>query len=195
MDKQIVTLTLKASELNKQFGNPRKISKKKLDELKESFEMFGDFGIYVIDENRSIIAGNQRHSVVMNIDPETPLLCKQLIGYSEAEKRAINIKDNTHSGEWDLSLLADWTADLTVDLGLTVKEDDPDERKIDNMDPVRFEKYNYVLIACKNEIDYNELTRNLGIEGAKMRIAKRKLHARAIWYDQMKAQITPKVQI
>ena len=168
MDKQIVTLTLKASKLNKKFGNPRKISKKKLHELKESFEMFGDFGVYVIDENLSIIAGNQRHSIVMNIDPETPLLCKQLIGYSEAEKCAINIKDNTHSSEWDLSLLADWTVDLTVDFGLAVKDSDPDERKIDNMDPIRFEKYNYVLIVSKNEIDYNELTRNLGIEDAKI---------------------------
>ena len=49
-------------------------------------------------------------------DPDRIVLCKRLIGYSEADLRAINIKDNTHAGEWDLDLLADWTADLTTDL-------------------------------------------------------------------------------
>ena len=59
-----------------------------------------------------------RLSVIKEMDPDTIILCKRLIGYSETELRAINIKDNTHSGDWDMDLLADWTADLTVDLGL-----------------------------------------------------------------------------
>ena len=47
-----------------------------------------------------------------------------------------------------------------------------------------------MLIACRNELDYNDLTRKLGIEGAIMKVAKtRHIKGRAIWYDSMKAQI------
>ena len=43
----------------------------------------------------------------------------------------------------DLDLLADWTADLTVDLGLDMLEKNPDERKIKDIEPIRYEKYDY----------------------------------------------------
>ena len=116
-----------------------------------------------------------------------------MIGYTEAELRAINIQDNVHAGEWDLELLADWTADLTLDLGVDLNNDSPDERKIEDMELIRYEKYNYVMIVCKSEIDYNDLIRKLGIEGRKVAITKkRKIKARAIWYDQMNAQIVEK---
>jgi hypothetical protein len=193
MDKKIEVVTLKVRDIKTNFGNPRKITKAKRDELKASLENFGDFGMFLIDENNDIIAGNMRHSILMEEEPNREVLCKKLIGYTDAEKRAINIKDNVHSGIWDIDLLADWTADLNIDLGL---DDKPlDERKIDKMELVRFEKYDYVIIACDNEIDYNELTRNLGIDGKKVGIAKRHIKARAIWYNDIKAQIVPKDEI
>lgn len=193
--KRIEVVTMKVGDLKNGFGNPRKITKKKRDELAESLEDFGDFGLFLIDEDDNILAGNQRASVLKDLDPEIEVTCKRLIGYTEAEKRAVNIKDNTHAGEWDFDLLADWTADLTVDLGINGSEDlvDADDRKIKEMEPIRYEKYDYVLIACRNELDYNQLTRTLGIDGAKTLIAggKRKIKARAIWYDKMKAKLVP----
>lgn len=188
--KSIEIVELKVSELQTNFGNPRKITKKKKDELRESLYAFGDFGIFLIDEHNNIIAGNQRASVLKEDNPDTVVLCKRLIGYSESELRAINIKDNTHAGDWDLDLLADWTADLNIDLGLDLSKD-PDERKIKDMELIHYEKYDYVIIACRYETDYNDLCRRLGIEGKKVAIAKkRKINARAIWYDDIKAQIT-----
>lgn len=187
--KRIEMVELKVSELKTDFGNPRKITKKKKDELRESLEVFGDFGIFLIDEHDNIIAGNQRASVLKEIDPDTVVQCKRLIGYSESELRAINIKDNTHAGDWDLELLADWTADLNIDLGLDLSKD-PEERKIKDMELIHYEKYDYVIIACRYETDYNDLCRRLGIEGKKVAITKkRKIHARAIWYEDIKAQI------
>ena len=110
---------------------------------------------------------------------------KRLVGYTEAELRAINIKDNTHAGEWDMDLLADWTADLNMDLGLDLQEGSPGERKIKEMELLNYEKYDYVMIVCKNEMDYNELTRRLGIDGAKVKINdKKKIKARAVWYHE-----------
>lgn len=192
MEKRIEVVQMRAADIKTGFGNPRKISKKKKDELRRSLESLGDFGVFVIDEDNNVIAGNQRLSCIMDINPDTMLLCKKLIGYSEAEKKVINIKDNTHAGEWDLDLLADWTADITVDLGLEEsKKKQLEDRVIPDMELIHYEKYDYVMIVCRNELDYNNLVRTLGIEGAKVRIAKRKINARAIWYDQMKAKIVP----
>lgn len=184
---------MRVGDLKHNFGNPRKISKKKAEELERSMDMFGDFGIFLVDEHDNVIAGNQRSIILAKRDPDIEVDVKRLIGYSEAELRSINIMDNTHAGEWDLELLADWTADLNLDLGIDLNNENPEERKIEDMELIRYEKYNYVMIVCKSEIDYNDLVRKLGIEGRKVAITKkRKIKARAIWYDQMKAQIVEK---
>lgn len=193
MEKKILVEKMRVGDLKHNFGNPRKISKKKVEELERSLDMLGDFGIFLIDEHNNVIAGNQRSLILERRDPDIEVDVKRLIGYTEAELRAINIQDNVHAGEWDLELLADWTADLTLDLGVDLNNDSPDERKIEDMELIRYEKYNYVMIVCKSEIDYNDLIRKLGIEGRKVAVTKkRKIKARAIWYDQMKAQITEK---
>lgn len=190
MEKRIEVVEMRAGDIKTGFGNPRKIQKKKREELEESLEAFGDFGVLVIDEKNNVISGNQRLAAMKKKDPDTKVLCKRLIGYTDAELRAINIKANTHAGEWDLDLLADWTADLNVDFGIDPKEQDVKDRKIPDMELIRYERYDYVLIVCRNEPDYLNLCRALGIEDAKVLISKRrKIKARAIWYDQMKAQI------
>lgn len=193
MEKRIEVIKMRVGDIKHNFGNPRKITKKKAEELERSMEMFGDFGIFLVDEHDNAIAGNQRSIILARKDPDIMVDVKRLIGYTEAELRSINIMDNTHAGEWDLDLLADWTADLNLDLGLELNNENPEERKIEDMELIRYERYNYVMIVCKSEIDYNDLIRKLGIEGKKVAITKkRKIKARAIWYDQMKAQITEK---
>ena len=167
------------------FGNPRKITKKKKEELRRSMQTYGDFGLILVDEQYNVIGGSQRATVIKEDNPDATIDVKVLIGYSEAELRAINIRDNTHAGEWDMDLLADWTADLNMDLGLDLQEGSPGERKIKEMELLNYEKYNYVMIVCKNEMDYNELTRRLGIDGAKVKINdKKKIKARAVWYHE-----------
>lgn len=190
--KSIEVCKMKAGDIKTDFGNPRKISTKKIEELEQSLETFGDFGIYIIDENDNVIGGNQRlKSVIKLYGEDTVLDCKRLIGYTKSELKAINIKDNTHAGEWDLELLADWTTDLIVDFGIDEKQEDPEERVIPEMELIHYEKYDYVMIVCRSELDYNDLVRRLGIEGKKVSIAKRKINARAIWYDQMNSTIVP----
>lgn len=193
MSKEIKVMELEVGQLKTGFGNPRKITAKKMKELENSLETLGDFGVFIIDDKYNLIGGNQRAAVLKKRDPHIKVTCKMMIGYTEAELRAVNLVDNTHAGDWDADALAQWTADLNLDIGIDAAKKQVDERTIPDMEPIRFEKYNYVIIACDNEIDYNELTRNLGIEGAKIRVAKRKLKARAVWYHDIKAQIVPKV--
>lgn len=196
MGKSIEVVEIPLSELKDDIGNPRKITKKKAKELQESLERFGDFGIIVIDEHNNIISGHQRvNALKANKGENETVLCKKLIGYSETELRSINIKANTHAGDWDIDKLADWTADFNLNLGFELPQTDPNtDIKIKDMELIRYEKYDYVMIVCRNEIDYLNLTRVLGIDGKKVLVAKgkngeRKIKARAIWYDEMKAKI------
>jgi len=183
--KRIETIVMRAGDIKTGFGNPRKITKKKREELRASLEQFGDFGIFLIDEQDNVIGGNMRLAIINEMDPDTEVTCKRLIGYTESELKAINIKDNTHAGEWDLDLLAGWTADLQIGLGLDLPSVDAQERKMKEMEPINYEKYDYVVIVCKNELDYNNLTRKLGIDGAKVKLNdKKKIKARAIWYHE-----------
>ncbi|MBR6102612.1 MAG: hypothetical protein IKP95_09300 [Ruminococcus sp.] len=193
--KRIEVVEMKVRDLKKDFGNPRKISKRKRDELRKHLEELNDFGIVLIDENDNIIGGNQRVSVLYEMDPDTIVLCKRLIGYTKSELKAINIIDNTHAGEWDLDALADWNADIQLDLGFETasQNDSMQDRRTKEMELIHYEKYDYVMIVCKHETDYLDLCRKLGIEGKKIAMTKkRKIKARAIWYDDVQCDIRAK---
>lgn len=82
--------------------------------------------------------------------------CKLLVGYTVAEQKYVNIKLNSHAGEWVLEELGDWTADLmgSFKLDLETPPKPLEERNIKEMEPIHYEQYDYVLIACRNELDY-----------------------------------------
>lgn len=196
VDKRIEVVELKVSELNHQFGNPRKIKKKGIEEIKNSLDRTGDWGVIVIDENNSVIAGNQRVKVMMSENPDTKVLCKRLIGYTKAEKRWINIKANTHSGENDEDLLAEWVADLNLEIGIDPKKE-KNEKEIELLEPRRYEKYDYVLIMCRSELDFNNLNEKLGLDKRKELIESRTgrkkiINSRAVWYDEIDVDIKRK---
>lgn len=193
MEKRIEVCDVKISDLCNKLGNPRKITSKKRKELQDSLEQFGDFGIIVIDEENNIISGHQRVSALKETKGEDAVVhCKRLVGYTKAELKAINIKANTHAGEWDLDKLAEWTGELTVKLGLDIPNVDANEREIKAMEPIRYEKYDYVMIVCKTSVDYESLVKVLELEGKKVVVGAqknssgkrtlRKIRCRAIWY-------------
>lgn len=193
--KHIEMIQMRVGDLKTDFGNPRKITKRKRDELRKSLEELNDFGIFLIDENDNIIAGNQRASILKEINEDTEVWCKRLIGYTVNELRAINIKDNTHAGEWDLDGLADWNADIGLELGFqtVAANDSMEDRRTKEMELIHYEKYDYVMIVCRHETDYLDLCRKLGIEGRIIKMAKkRSINARAIWYDDVQCDIRAK---
>ena len=192
MGKYIEYVQRRVGDLRLDFGNPRKIKKQKREDLEESLDNYGDFDIIVINEKDQVLGGNQRVTIFQKKDPDMIVDCKRLVGYTVAEQKYVNIKLNSHAGEWDLDELGDWTADLmgSFKLDLETPPKPVDERSIKEMEPIHYEQYDYVLIACRNELDYNNLIRKLGIEGGQVKVAKsRKIKGRAIWYDKMKARI------
>lgn len=196
MEKRIEVVNLKASDLKFGFGNPRKITKEKKAELKKSIDMSGDFGCFIIDEGYNVIGGNQRARIMQEFYPDREVLCKMMIGYTVSELKAINIRDNTHSGEWDLDKLAEWTADINIDFGFDTKsKDGQNPGSADNMDLIGYEKYDYVLLACRTSIAYEKLIEALGLTDKRVEIGEKNhktIRARAIWFDDEKFEIVRK---
>ena len=181
--KAITVEERKVSSLDLSFGNPRKIKKKKAEELRRSLEEHGDFGSFVIDDKGRVISGNQRAQILNQMDPDTMVTCKVLHGYSEQELRRINVASNTHAGGWDFDILAEWFSD--IDLSIDEKKgDDLTERTIQEMMPVNLEKYDFVVIVCRNELDFNHVERFFGLSDKKVKYSeKAKKKARAVFFD------------
>lgn len=192
MEKRIEVCRIRVGDLRLDFGNPRKIKKQKREDLEDSLEKYGNFGEIVVNEENQVLGGNQRVEIYQRKDPDMEVDVKRLIGYTVAEQKYVNIKLNSHAGEWDLEELGDWTADLmgSFKLDLETPPKPVEDRSIKEMEPIHYEQYNYVLIACRNELDYNELVRKLGIEGGQVKVAKKRhIKGRAIWFDQFKGRI------
>lgn len=182
MEKYITTETRKVSELDPSFGNPRKINRKGQDSLRESIKLHGDFGSFIIDDKNRIIGGNQRAIVMNEEDPSTEVTCRVLHGYDEQELRQINVKANTHAGEWDFDILAEWFGDF--DLELKKDKEDIEKRQIKELMPVNMEKYDFFVIVVRNEIDYNTVSRKLGLDNCVVKYTeKAKKKARAVFYE------------
>lgn len=186
--RRMELIKCRADELKNAFENPRKITKGKLKELRESLDKHGDFGIIVLDQHDNIISGTQRVSQLIERDPASIVHCKRMIGYTEIELKAINIEANEHAGEWDIQLLNRWLKDIGLNMDTKPKTSVHD-RKIDEMELVRFEKYNYIVIAFKTDMEFTLMQEKLGIMNKKVTLNERKgrkLKARAVWFDQLK---------
>lgn len=103
--------------------NPRRLSKKQGDELKNSLHKFGQCEPIVIQPDGTIIGGHQRYRVLRkmgakHIDvyvPEEPL--------SDAEVKELTIRLNKNQGDWDFDMLANlWEIDLLLESGFTPEE-------------------------------------------------------------------------
>jgi len=132
--------TVKISELISQEYNPRHITPEAMESLKQSLDEFGYISPVIVNKhNNHILAGNQRITAL-----------KQL-GYNEIDviyinepdinrEKALNIRLNNNSGDWDIGKLDTIFQDLELtgfDLTLTGFETDnlqpfETESEIDN---------------------------------------------------------------
>ncbi len=102
--------TLKVSDINEAFYNPRKVMKKgskKYENLKGSLEEFGYVEPLVVNEvNNRLISGHQRLNVMRDLGHEEVEVSIVHIE-NEAKEKALNILLNKVKGKWDKRKLAD----------------------------------------------------------------------------------------
>ena len=145
MEKRIEVCRVRVGDLRLDFGNPRKIKKQKREDLEDSLEKYGNFGEIVVNEENQVLGGNQRVEIYQRKNPDMEVDVKRLIGYTIAEQKYVNIKLNSHAGEWDLEELGDWTADLmgSFKLDLETPPKPVEDRSIKEMEPIHYEQYDY----------------------------------------------------
>ncbi|MDI9859870.1 ParB N-terminal domain-containing protein [Flectobacillus roseus] len=156
--------------------NPRKMSVKTKQKLRESYEKFGDVEIPVLDFDNMIIAGHQRHSVKIatGFGDELADVRKPNRKLTEQEYKEYNIISNALKGDFVGEMLAEHFAEVVEleDYGIQLdaiakiheKEATVDAKPELPIVQKMSEKYTAFVIVCTNEIDENFLAERFGID-------------------------------
>ena len=101
--------------------NPRQITTKQYNDLKESIEKFGIVDPIIINKDNTIIGGHQRYKIFKDIIDKDSLLNITIpcvvLHLSKEEERELNVRLNKNTGEWDFDLLSNFDIDELVDWG------------------------------------------------------------------------------
>ena len=93
--------------------NPRKKLKpddKEYQKIKKSIEEFGYTDLVIINKDNTIISGNQRTQVLMDMGYQKIKVVQ--IDIDKTKEKALNIALNEITGEWDYAMLGDLLLDL-----------------------------------------------------------------------------------
>jgi len=110
--------TIKVKDLIEWSGNPRKISREDLDNLKQSFIEFGHARTLTVAPDGKkfvIIGGNQSLKALKELDFKEIQCSVCDREMTEQEKQKLSVFLNHRSkgeGEWDYDILNDWDVDL-----------------------------------------------------------------------------------
>lgn len=185
--------TAKLSDLHEYPGNPRQINKKDFEKLKRSLKEFPEMleaRELVVDENGTILGGNQRYKALLAIG-ETTAPVKRVTGWSDEQKRQFVIKDNVANGDWDFDILAnEWDADQLEDWGVDIPKDETESYQ----DMIDFEIPTYepadqqpALSECYDDSQTSELLAKIDELDASDEL-KRMLRARAGFFTDFNFQ-------
>lgn len=107
----------KLSDLIPAKYNPRKLSEKDRQDLKNSIEKFNLADPIIINKNNVIIGGHMRYLIlkdrnVQDVDVRVP---DRLL--SEIEEKELNLRLNKNTGDWDETLLLNFDPDFLTSVG------------------------------------------------------------------------------
>ena len=157
---------VKIEELEPATYNPRQISTKQFNDLKESITKFGMVDPLIVNKNSyTIVGGHQRYKI-----------CKQL-GYKEIgciildldkeQERELNIRLNKNTGEFDMDILAnEFDIEELTDWGF--KHIDLDIN-IDKIDEDKEQEY-IITIKEKSITEANKIFQELDNRGLDVKI-------------------------
>lgn len=98
----------KISDLNGFANNPRRISKKQVDDLRASIERFNFVEIPAINADGTILAGHQRLSVMCAIGRGDEVIDVRVPSRALTDDEAAEyvVRSNKNTGEWDFDVLS-----------------------------------------------------------------------------------------
>ena len=152
------TKEIEISKLKPAEYNPRQITKKQYNDLKQSVEKFGLVDPIILNKDMTVIGGHQRLKVCKDLNYDK-ISCV-VLDLSKEQERELNIRLNKSGGEFDMDALANYfdIEELTdwgfkhVELGLNID-------KIDEEPEIEFSEYldeshNYVVLLFDNDVDW-----------------------------------------
>jgi hypothetical protein len=102
--------------------NPRDISRKNLDRLKDKIKKNGFHSVIVIDTDNTILSGNQRKVALVELGIDTVDVMIPSRKLTDTERRRIGIESNINDGEWNFEKLKSFDLELLQFAGFDEKE-------------------------------------------------------------------------
>ena len=115
--------------------NPRQISTKQYNDLKESIKKFGLVDPIIVNKDNTVVGGHQRLKICKELK-HIEIDCV-VLDLSKEEERELNIRLNKNTGDFDMDILAnEFDIDELVDWGFKHIDLDVNIDKIvdDNID-------------------------------------------------------------
>ena len=95
---------VKIAELNPAEYNPRRMTNKQYEDLRNSLEKFGCTTPIVINADNTIVGGHQRLRIMRELGAEYVPTVR--VNLSKEDEKELNIRLNKNTGEFDLDVLA-----------------------------------------------------------------------------------------
>lgn len=184
-EKKLVTVEVPVSELNPSEYNPRKWDGKAVQDLSASIQSFGFVEPIIVNNAESrknvVIGGHFRLHVAKQLGYQTVPVIYVTIDDLDKEKE-LNLRLNKNTGWFDYDLLQKYfDTTFLYDAGFTPRElrdleegidasGSPDEGdSIEEMELQLYEKYDYIVLAFKNTVDFDSACEKLKIEKKKIK--------------------------
>ena len=168
--------TIKVKDLIEWSGNPRKISREDLDNLKQSFIEFGHARTLTVAPDGKkfvIIGGNQSLKALKELDFKEIQCSVCDREMTEQEKQKLSVFLNHRSkgeGEWDYDILNTWDVDL-ADWGVDFPKFETDNEKDPFDDPGITAQNKYaVVVTCESVMEQEEVFNDLTQKGYNCKI-------------------------
>ena len=95
---------VKIAELNPAEYNPRRMTSKQYEDLKNSLEKFGSVDPIIINSDNTVVGGHQRLRIIRELGAEFVPVVR--VNLSKEDEKELNIRLNKNTGEFDLDVLA-----------------------------------------------------------------------------------------
>ncbi len=109
--------------------NPRKITKKEIEDLRKSINEFGNVQTLVVNKDNTIIGGHQRLDILKEFNYKKVNIVR--VDLDEDRAKILNIALNKTGGDFDVDLLPNFLDGIDTDRLIGFTENDLKEIKLD----------------------------------------------------------------
>jgi ParB/RepB/Spo0J family partition protein len=164
--------------------NPRALSQKKFEDIKDSLNKFGFVDPVIVNKNPEreniLVGGHQRVKVAKELGYEK--IPAVFVSLNLDEEKELNVRLNKNQGDWDFTALKDnFSEDSLIDWGFAEKELSQQWSEIEDISntaegisnevnekkypivPKYNERYSTFMIFCNNELDVHWMKNFLGL--------------------------------